>query len=163
VAVIGGGNSAFTAVADLIPITGRVYVVNHAYDWQADPILLERAERSGRMTSFLGHQVVELLGRERVEGIVIRPRDDGAARELAVQGVFVEIGLLPNSEFAQGLVQLNQAGEVMVDCKGQTNVPGVFAAGDVTTVPEKQIIIAAGEGAKAALSAYEYLLTEVGV
>lgn len=163
VAVIGGGNSAFTAVADLVPIAGRIYVVNHADKWQADPILLERAERSGKMTSFLGYQVVEVLGRDRVEGIVIRPRDDGAVRELAVQGVFVEIGLVPNSEFAQGLVQLNPVGEVLVDCKGQTNVPGVFAAGDVTTVPEKQIIIAAGEGAKAALSAYEYLLMEVGI
>ena len=177
VAVVGGGNSAFTAVADLIPIAGQIYVVNHAYDWQADPILLERAERSGKMTSFVGHQVVEILGQDRVEGIVIQPRDDGEAgkgkrqrtgtvrrrKELAVQGVFVEIGLVPNSEFAQGLVQLNRVGEVMVDCKGQTDVPGVFAAGDVTTVPEKQIIIAAGEGAKATLSAYEYLLTEVGI
>jgi len=163
VAVIGGGNSAFTAVADLIPIAGQIYVVNYATDWQADPILLERAKRSDKVTPFLGHQVVEILGQERVEGIVIRPRDDGEAKELAVQGVFIEIGLAPNSEFAQGLVQLNRVGEVMVDCKTQTNVPGVFAAGDVTTVPEKQIIIAAGEGAKAALSAYEYLLTEVGI
>jgi len=161
VAVIGGGNSAFTAVADLIPIAGQIYVLNCAYDWQADPILLERAERSGKVTSFLGHQAVEILGHDQVEGIVIRPRDDGEAIELAVQGIFVEIGLVANSEFAQGLVHLSPAGEVVVDCRGQTNVPGVFAAGDVTTVPEKQIIIAAGEGAKAALSAYGYLLMEV--
>lgn len=160
VAVIGGGNSAFTAVADLIPIAGQIYVVNYAYEWQADRVLLERAERSGKMTPFLGHQVVEILGQDRVERIVIRPRGDGEATELAVQGVFVEIGLAPNSDFARDLVQLNQVGEIMVDCKGETNVPGVFAAGDVTTVPEKQIIVAAGEGAKAALSAYEYLLME---
>jgi alkyl hydroperoxide reductase subunit F len=160
-AVLGGGNSAFTAVADLIPIAGQIYVVNYAYDWQADPVLLDRAERSGKVIPFLGYQVAEILGQDQVEGIVIRPRGDGEAEELAVQGVFVEIGLAPNSEFARGLVQLNGAGEIMVDCKGRTDVPGVFAAGDVTTVPEKQIIIAAGEGAKAALAAYEYLLTEV--
>jgi alkyl hydroperoxide reductase subunit F len=163
VAVIGGGNSALTAVADLIVIAGEIYVANYAYDWQADRVLLERAERSGKMTSFLGHQVVEITGQEQVDGIVIRPRDDGEAKALVVQGVFVEIGLAPNSEFAQGLVQLNRVGEVIVDCKGQTNIPGVFAAGDVTTVPEKQIIIAAGEGAKAALKAYEYLLMEVRI
>ncbi len=163
VAVIGGGNSAFTAVADLIPIAGQIYVVNFATNWQADAILLERAERSDKVIPFLGHQVVEIQGQNRVEGIVIQPRNGGEAKELAVQGVFVEIGLVPNSEFARGLVQLNREGEVVVDCKGQTNVPGVFAAGDVTIVPEKQIIIAAGEGAKAALSAYEYLLTKVGI
>jgi alkyl hydroperoxide reductase subunit F len=161
VAVIGGGNSAFTAVADLTPIAGQIYVVNHAYDWRADPVLLERAERSGKMTPFLGHQVAEILGQDQVEGIVIQPRSDGETKELAVQGVFVEAGLAPNSEFARGMVVLNDVGEVMVNCKGQTDIPGVFAAGDVTTVPDKQIIIAAGEGAKAALAAYEYLLMEV--
>ncbi len=161
VAVIGGGNSAFTAVADLIPISGQIYVVNYAYDWQADPVLLDRAERSGKMKPFLGYQVAEVLGQDQVEGIVIRPRGAGEAQQLAVQGVFVEIGLAPNSAFAQGLVQLNDADEVIVDCKGRTDMPGVFAAGDVTTVPEKQIIIAAGEGAKAALAACEYLLMEV--
>jgi alkyl hydroperoxide reductase subunit F len=160
-AVIGGGNSAFTAVADLIPIARRINVVNYEYDWQADPVLLERAELSGKMVPFLGHEVSEILGQGEVEGIVIRRRDDGETRELAVQGVFVEIGLAPNTEFAQGLVQLNEVGEIVVDCKGRTSVSGVFAAGDATTVPEKQIIIAAGEGAKAALSAYEYLLLEV--
>jgi alkyl hydroperoxide reductase subunit F len=163
VAVIGGGNSAFTAVADLISIAGKIYVVNYAYDWQADQVLLERAERSDKVSSFLGHQVVEIQGQDRVEGVVIQPREGGDTKELAVQGVFVEIGLFPNSEFAQGLVQLNSVGEVMVDDQGQTNVPGVFAAGDVTTVPEKQIIVAAGEGAKAALNAYKYLLLEARV
>ena len=163
VAVIGGGNSALTAVTDLIPIAPRVYIINWAHDWQADPILLERAERSGKTTPFLGHRVVEILGRDRVESIVIELRDGGPVTELAVQGVFVEIGLVANSEFAKGLVRLNRRGEVIVDCKARTNVPGVLAAGDVTTVPEKQIIIAAGEGAKAALSAHEYLIKEAGV
>jgi alkyl hydroperoxide reductase subunit F len=78
--------------------------------------------------------------------------------ELPVQGVFIEIGLIPNSDLVQGVVELNEYGEIVVDCRSRTSVPGIFAAGDVTTVPEKQIIIAAGEGAKAALAAYAYLI-----
>ncbi len=158
VVVVGGGNSAFTAVADLLPIATKIAVVNLTDGWQADAVLRERAEGSSKFVSYLGHEVVRILGDDRVQGIVIKSRKTGEQTELAVEGVFVEIGLLPNSEFVRGLVQLNEWGEIEVDCRCETNVPGIFAAGDVTMVPEKQIIVAAGEGSKAALAAYDFLL-----
>ena len=162
VAVIGGGNSALTAVADLIRIATNIYVVNLATDWQADPVLVDRAEASEKVVPFLGYAVKEILGEGRVRGIVIESRGAGEADALSVEGVFIEIGLVPNSDFARGVVELNETGEIVVDCGCQTSIPGVLAAGDVTNVPEKQIIVAAGEGAKAALSAYRYLLQLAG-
>jgi len=158
VAVIGGGNSALTAVADLIKIASKIYLVNHASDWQADPVLVERAEASEKVIPFLGYVVKEILGQDRVRGIIIESRETREIKELTVEGVFVEIGLVPNSDFARGLVELNEVGEIVIDCNCRASLPGLFAAGDVTDVPEKQIIVAAGEGAKAALTAYHYLL-----
>ncbi len=158
VAVIGGGNSALTAVVDLIKIAARIYVVNVAAGWQADPILVEKAEVSQKVIPFLGYMVKEILSEERVSGLVIESREAGETQQLAVGGVFIEIGLVPNSELARGLLALNKVGEIVVDCSCRTSVPGIFAAGDVTNVPEKQIIVAAGEGANASLSAYSYLL-----
>jgi alkyl hydroperoxide reductase subunit F len=93
-----------------------------------------------------------------VRGLLIRREEDSGPEELEVEGVFVEVGLIPNSDPFRGAVELNERGEVEVDCRGGTSEPGIFAAGDVTTVPYKQIIVAAGEGAKAALSAHDYLL-----
>ncbi len=158
VAVVGGGNSAFTAVADLLPIANSIYVVNIAAAWQADAILLERADKSDKVETFLEHQVTGIQGEARVTGITIQPLKEGAEKTLEVEGVFVEIGLLPNSEFLKGVVELNSFNEVVIDCDCHTSVIGIFAAGDVTMVPEKQIIVAAGEGSKAALTAYDYLL-----
>jgi alkyl hydroperoxide reductase subunit F len=97
-----------------------------------------------------------------VKGIRIESEEEGRSQELPVEGVFIEVGLIPNSELVRGVVELNDEGEIIVDCACRTSVPGIFAAGDVTTVPEKQIIVAAGEGAKAALSAYQYLLRMKG-
>ncbi len=159
VAVIGAGNSGATAVVDLIKIADRVYVVDIMPGWRADPVLVERIAAAGaKVKAYFGHEVVRIEGRDRVEGIVIRPRGGGEEVRLPVQGVFIEIGLIPNSDLAKGFLALNEAGEIVVDCRCRTSVPGVFAAGDVTDVPEKQVIIAAGEGAKAALSAYAYLI-----
>ena len=110
------------------------------------------------MEGLLEHGVLEIRGRERVEGIRVESKKTGEVKDLKVGGVFIEIGLIPNSEFAKDLVELNRAGEIIVDYACRTSKPGIFAAGDVTTVPEKQIIVAAGEGAKAALGAYKYLL-----
>lgn len=152
VIVVGAGNSGTTAVVDVLP------------DWRADPVLVERVAAAGdKVRTYFGHEVVEIKGEERVEGIVLRDRGSGTQLELPVQGVFIEIGLIPNSELVRGLAELNERGEIVVDCQCQTDVPGLFAAGDVTTVPEKQIIIAAGEGAKAALSAYAHLLGRKGL
>jgi len=162
VAVIGGGNSAFEAVIDLLPIATEIFLIDIAPHWLADPILIKRMEGSPKVKSFQQHRVVEILGERRVSEIVIEPIEDGEIKELEVQGVFVEIGLVPNSEFVEGLVKMNRYREIVVDCHARTNVPGLFAAGDVTDVPEKQVIISAGEGAKAALSAYRYLIRQQG-
>jgi len=158
VAVIGGGNSAFEAALDLVKIASKIYLVDIASSWSADPVLLEQIEKEKKVTSFPRHKVKEIKGDDRVESITIEPLDGGQIKSLSVQGVFIEIGLIPNSEFAASLVQLNQAGEIVVDCGNHTSIPGLFAAGDVSSVPEKQIIIAAGEGAKATLTAHQYLL-----
>jgi alkyl hydroperoxide reductase subunit F len=158
VAVIGGGNSAFEAALDLVKIASKIYLVDIASTWTADPLLVEQIEKEKKVTSFPRHKVKEIKGDNRVESITIESLDGGQNKNLSVQGVFIEIGLVPNSEFAASLVKLNQAGEIVVDCSNHTNIPGLFAAGDVSSVPEKQIIIAAGEGAKTALTAYQYLL-----
>ena len=102
-------------------------------------------------------EVVEVEGSSRVEGITIRDLKTAEERKLEVGGVFVEIGLIPNSELVKGLVKLNTLGEIEVNCANETGIPGFFAAGDVTNVPEKQIVVAAGEGAKATLQAHKYL------
>ena len=143
---------------DLIGIANKIYVVNIASTWQADPILVEKAEAAGDFVPLLLHRVVSIQGDNLVTGITIESVETKERKELAVQGVFIEIGLLPNSELVSDLVYLTKGGEIRVDCGCNTSVPGVFAAGDVTTVPEKQISVAIGEGAKAALSAYKYLL-----
>jgi alkyl hydroperoxide reductase subunit F len=162
VAVIGGGNSALTAAIDLVKIASRVYLVSRSTEWKGEPILVERALGSEKLTPLQGYWVREIRGEQRVKGIRIESEEEGRSQELPVEGVFIEVGLIPNSELVRGVVELNDEGEIIVDCACRTSVPGIFAAGDVTTVPEKQIIVAAGEGAKAALSAYQYLLRMKG-
>jgi alkyl hydroperoxide reductase subunit F len=156
VAVIGGGNSALEAVDDMIKIAKHVYLVSLT-PLTADPVLVDRVRKARNLTTFLEHEVTEIQGRDRVEEIRIRDLRSKQERELSVSGVFVEIGLIPNSDPFKGLVQLNHLGEIEINCANETNIPGVFAAGDVTNVPEKQIVVAAGEGAKAALQAHRYL------
>jgi len=159
VAVIGGGNSAFETVLDLVKIASKIYLIDIASSWKADPILLEQIEKEKKkVTFFPAHRVAEIKGKDKVEGITIESLDEKDTKRLSVQGVFIEIGLVPNSELAKPLVKLNQIGEIVVDCSNRTNIPGLFAAGDVSSVPEKQIIIAAGEGAKATLTAHQYLM-----
>jgi len=158
VAVVGGGNSAFEAALDLVKMVPKIYLIDIASTWMADPVLVQQIEGERKVATFPQHKVNEIRGDDRVESIVIEPVDGDEAKSLSVEGVFIEIGLVPNSEFARSLVKLNESGEVVVDCASRTNIPGLFAAGDVSSVPEKQIIIAAGEGAKATLTAYQYLL-----
>ncbi len=158
VMVVGGGNSAFTAALDLSRGNATIILVNNARGWQADAIL-QRQIRDYKKIEFLDlHEVVRIEGGDRVEGVTVRGRVTGEEKTVAVDGVFIEIGLLPNSDPVKNLVELNERGEVVVDCLCRTNIPGFFAAGDVTTIPHKQIIVAAGEGAKAALSAHDYLV-----
>jgi len=160
VAVIGGGNSAMTAVNDLLNVGAtRIHVVNILDSLQADAVLIEKTRNPERAEMHLAHEVVEIGGAGgRVSNITLRNRRTGETKILEVEGVFIEIGLVPNSELVKGLLKMNQRGEIITDCQARTSTPGVFAAGDVTTVPEKQIIVAAGEGCKAALAAYAYLL-----
>jgi alkyl hydroperoxide reductase subunit F len=156
VAVIGGGNSALEAVDDMVKIADHVYLVSLT-PLTGDQILIDKAKSANNLTIFLEYEVLEINGRSRVEGIKIRDLKSKQEKELDVGGVFVEIGLIPNSELVKQLVTPNRLGEVEVNCGNETGVPGFFAAGDVTSVPDKQIVIAAGEGAKAALQAHRYL------
>lgn len=157
VAVIGGANSAIQAAIEMSGVATKVYIVSRS-PWRADAIIIERAEQVKNVEKRTGYDVLDIVGKDRVEGLKIRSRTTGEEETLAVRGVFVEIGLVPNTAFAKNLVELNDAGEVVVDCQCRTGIPGLFAAGDVTMVHEKQIVVAAGEGAKAALSAHEFLL-----
>lgn len=162
VAVVGGGNSALTAVRDLLRYAAEIHLVHMLEDFQADPVLvgeIRQAEGEGRVHVHLGAQVREYLGGERLEGLRIASRDGKARFDLAVDGVFLEIGLEPNSAALAGLVDLNANGEVPVDRDQATALPGLFAAGDVTDEVDKQIVIAAGAGAKAALAADRYLVS----
>ena len=164
VAVIGGGNSALDACLQLVKIAYKVYLINNTPALGGDPIMREKVTASDKVTILNNHVVTEVVGDKMVTGIRVREVKDpskpskAAEKLLNLHGVFVEIGLVPNSDFVKG-VEKNKIGEIIVDCHNSTTVPGIYAAGDVTSVPEKQIIIAAGEGAKALLSAFRYLAT----
>jgi alkyl hydroperoxide reductase subunit F len=160
VVVAGGGNSAFTTAVDLSKVGADVTLVNFIKGWQADESLQERMKQTGKVSLLDYHQVVRIEGRDGVTGVIVKNRENEAEKKLDANGVFVEIGLLPNNESVKNLVELNEQGEVIVDCSCRTSVEGLFGAGDVTTVPHKQIVISAGEGAKAALSAYNYLINK---
>jgi len=154
VCVIGGGNSALDAVLQLMKIAKQVYVINNTDSLGGDAIMRQKVEASGNVTILNNSRVLSVFGDKFVSAIKIK--DSAGLKELAVQGVFVEIGLIPNVAFA-GEVEKNERKEIKIDSRNQTNIPGIFAAGDVTDVQEKQIIIAAGEGSKAALSVFRYL------
>ena len=156
VAVIGGGNSALEAANDMLKIAEYVYLVSLT-PLTGDQVLIDKVKDAPNQTTFLEHEVLDIQGSNRVEGITIRDLKTGEEKKLEVGGVFVEIGLIPNSDFAKGLTTLNKFGEIEVNRGCETEIPGLFAAGDVTNVPEKQIVVAAGEGAKATLQAHKYL------
>jgi alkyl hydroperoxide reductase subunit F len=162
VVVVGGGNSALTAVRDLLRYASAVHVVHHKETFDADPVLIEeigKAEADGRVTFHLNSRVREYLGGDRLEGVRLSGTQGEVQHDLAAEGVFLEIGLEPNSGLLEGLLELNGHGEVPVERDQSTDVAGLFAAGDVTDEREKQIVVAAGAGAKAALSADRYLST----
>jgi NADH-dependent peroxiredoxin subunit F len=156
VAIIGGGNSALEAASDMVKIARHVYLIS-LVALTADDILIDRIKSASNATILLEHEVLEIKGDNRVQGIRIRELKSKQEKELAVDGVFIEIGLIPNSGLLKELVTPNRLGEIQVNCASETGVPGIFGAGDVTSVPDKQIVIAAGEGAKAALQAHRYL------
>ncbi len=156
VAVVGGGNSAVGEALDMVKIAEQVYLISLT-PLTADAVLIDKLSDAKNASVFIEHETMRIEGKKLVEGIVIRDLKSGKSKRLEVTGVFIEIGLVPNSEPVKGLVELNKWGEVVINGNCETVVPGLYAAGDVTNVPEKQIIVAAGEGAKAALQAHRYL------
>jgi NADH-dependent peroxiredoxin subunit F len=155
VAIIGGGNSALDAAIQLSKIASKVYIINITPALTADAVMREIVENNKDIEIYNSSKVKSVKGDRFVNGIEIEVK--GTIRNIPLEGVFVEIGLLPNSDFIES-VEKNKAGEIKVNCACETNIPGIFAAGDVTSVPEKQIIVAAGEGAKATLSAFRYVV-----
>jgi len=159
VAVIGGGNSGVEAAIDLAGIVAHVTLLEFGEELRADAVLQRKLQSLANVTILKMAQTTEVKGDgQKVTGLVYKDRTSEALHEVELEGIFVQIGLLPNSDWLKGTVELSRFGEIIVDAKGQTNIPGVFAAGDVTTVPYKQIVIAVGEGAKASLSAFDHLI-----
>jgi alkyl hydroperoxide reductase subunit F len=158
-AVIGGGNSGVEAAIDLAGIVAHVTLVEFADQLKADAVLVNKLKSLPNVTIHTHAQTTEITGADgKVNGLKYKDRATNVEHLVPLEGVFVQIGLVPNTEFLRGTLELSKFGEVIVDAKGHTNVPGVFAAGDCTTVPYKQIVIAAGDGAKAALSAFDHLI-----
>lgn len=156
VVVVGGGNSALEAVYDLLKYCPEVNLVSLT-SLTCDKIMIDRVKDHPKLRPFLEYQTLEILGNEMMEGLRIKSLKTGEITALKVGGVFVEIGLIPNSDFVKGLLKLNGFGEIEVNKACETGIPGLYAAGDVTDVTEKQIIVAAGEGSKATLQADRYL------
>ena len=161
VAVIGGGNSGVEAAIDLAGLVEHVSLVEFADALKADAVLVSKLKSLPNVSIHVNAQTTEITGDgQKVNGLTYKDRASQAEHHIELAGVFVQIGLVPNTEFLKGTIELSKFGEIVVDAKGHTSLPGVFAAGDVTTVPYKQIVIAAGEGAKAALSAFDYLIRQ---
>ena len=159
VAVIGGGNSGVEAAIDLAGLVSHVWVIEYDAQLRADAILKAKLQSLPNVTIITAAQTTEITGDgARVTGLAYRDRQSGVRHTLELAGVFVQIGLIPNTDWLKGVVKLSSRGEIEVDARGQTSVPGVFAAGDCTVVPYKQIVIAVGEGAKASLGAFDHLI-----
>lgn len=159
VAVIGGGNSGVEAAIDLAGVVGHVTVVEFMDQLKADAVLVAKLKSLPNVSIIVNAQTTEIHGDGKtVNALSYKDRASGQAHRLDLEGVFVQIGLVPNTEFLKGTIELSRFGEIVVDHHGATNAHGIFAAGDATTVPYKQIVIAAGDGAKAALGAFDYLI-----
>ena len=159
VAVIGGGNSGIEAALDLAGIVRSVTVIEYLPELKADQVLLDKLRSVANIRVVTNAATRRIIATEgKVSSIEYQSRATGAVQQLALSGVFVQIGLVPNSDFLRDLVELTAHGEVVIDERGRTSEAGIFACGDVTTVPYKQIVVAMGEGAKAALAAFDYLL-----
>ena len=156
VVVVGGGNSALEAALDMVKIAEHVDLVSLT-PLTGDAVLIEKLGEAKNLSIFTEYQTEKIEGKDFVEVMVIKDLKSGQSKRLKVTGVFIEIGLVPNSELVSGFIKLNKWGEVPVNRSCETEIPGLYAAGDVTDAPEKQILVAAGEGAKAALQAHHYL------
>lgn len=155
VVVVGGGNSGVEAAIDLSNICKKVTLLEYNDNLKADSYLIDKLKSIGNISVRTGVRTKEISGEDKVDSIIVERREDGIEEKIETDGVFVQIGLAANSGFLKGSLELNKFGEIIIDEKCRTSMKGVYAAGDVTTVPYKQIIIAMGEGAKAALTAFE--------
>jgi alkyl hydroperoxide reductase subunit F len=159
VAVIGGGNSGVEAAIDLAGLVGHVTLIEFGDTLRADAVLQRKLHSLSNVTVLMSAQTTEIHGDgKKVNALSYLERASGEVKKVELEGVFVQIGLVPNTEWLKGVLALSRSGEIEVDNKGQTSIPGVFAAGDVTTVPFKQIVIAVGDGAKAGLGAFDHLI-----
>ncbi len=158
VAVIGGGNAALISALDLTSYTNKVYLLQHDEKFIGDETTMEKLRVSGKVIFLVNAETIEIQGNQFVESLVYEDAKTKEKKELKVSGIFISIGQSPNTEFAKNLVNLNERGEIIIDpFTTQSSVPGLYAAGDCANTPYKQCVIAAGEGAKAALSTHEYL------
>jgi len=161
VSVIGGGNSGVEAAIDLAGLVKEVTLIEFGNELRADAVLQRKLTSLPNVKVIKSAQTTEIHGDGKiVNGLSYKDRNTGAIHRIDLEGVFVQIGLIPNSEFLKGSIDLSAHGEIEIDARGHTSMPGVFAAGDVTTVPFKQIVIAVGEGAKASLAAFDYLIRQ---
>ena len=159
VAVIGGGNSGVEAAIDLAGIVGHVTLIEFGEQMRADEVLQKKLRSLNNVKIITSGQTTEVVGKDgKVSGLNYTDRTTGEAHHVELEGVFVQIGLVPNTEWLKGDIELSQHGEIIVNDRNETSIPGVFAAGDATTVPYKQIVISMGEGSKAALSAFDFLI-----
>jgi len=159
VAVIGGGNSGVEAAIDLAGLVKHVTLLEFGAELRADAVLQRKLRSLANVTVIVNAETTQVNGDgKKVTGLTYKDRVSGSVQDVALEGIFVQIGLLPNTDWLKGTVELTRFGEIIIDAKGHTNVPGVFAAGDCTDVPYKQIVIAAGAGATAALSAFDHLI-----
>ena len=158
IAVIGGGNSGIEAAIDLSGIVHHVTVLEFGTELKADDVLQNRLRSLSNVTVLTNAQTTEITGEDKVNGLTYVDRESGEEKRIELAGVFVQIGLIPNTEWLDGILERNQIGEIIVDKRGATTIPGVFAAGDCTDSAYNQIIISMGSGATAALGAFDYLI-----
>ncbi len=157
VAIIGGGNAALDAALNISKIVRNIYIVNITEQLTGDPVMIDKVREHHNIRIMNNTEVVSIDGKKFVDHIVIKDHDKGLEKPLEVAGVFIEVGSLPATDYLKGIVKLNETGEIVIDKNNMTSEPGIFAAGDITDVVEKQIIVATGEGAKAAICASQYL------
>ena len=158
IAVIGGGNSAMEAVMYLAKLAKFIHLITINEELHGEQALIDEIQKLDNVKVYYSTETLEIMGQDKVEKIRVKDKQSGEEQEIEVEGIFEEIGYTPNSDWLKDLVELNERGEVVIDEYNRTSLPGMFAAGDVSSVPFKQIIVAAGEGAKALLSVYNYLL-----
>jgi len=157
VAIIGGGNSALDSALNISKIVNQIYLINITPELTGDPVMIDKVTEIPKIRILNNTQVVAIEGHRTVESIRIKSHDGGLQKDLPVSGIFIEVGFLPATDYLKHLIKLNRLGEIVIDKQNMTSVEGIFAAGDITDILEKQIITAAGEGAKAAIQASKYL------